>query len=68
VVLRGETVPYAHLDNDKAQLTLNRLGVVLPGYVKVQLAIFKIARVLLRTPIKEPGDGKENLTEVAASV
>jgi hypothetical protein len=39
-----------------------------PGYVNVQLDIFKMARVLLRTPIKEPGGGNENLTDVAASV
>jgi hypothetical protein len=57
-----------HLDNESAQLTLNKLGVSRPGYVKVQFDIFRIARVLLRTPIKEPGGGKENLTAVAARV
>jgi len=58
----------SNLDNDRAQLTLNKLGVFLPGYVKVQFVIFKIARVLLRTPMRDPGGGKANLTEVAASV
>ena len=59
---------YAYLDSDNAQLTLYRLGVERPGYVKVQLVIFRIARVLLRTPIKEPGGGNANLTDVAARV
>ena len=58
----------AYLDNDKAQLALNRLGVLLPGYVNVQFVIFRIARVLLRTPMSDPGGGKENWTVVAASV
>jgi hypothetical protein len=57
-----------YLESDNAQLTSIKLGVDLPGYVKVQLTIFRIARVLLRTPMSEPGGGKENLTEVAASV
>lgn len=57
-----------YLDKERAQLTLNKLGVLLPGYVKVQPVIFIIARVLLRTPIREPGGGKANLTDVAASV
>ena len=57
-----------HLDRDSAQLTLYRLGFGRPGYVNVQFVIFKIARVLLRTPIKDPGGGNENLTDVAASV
>lgn len=39
-----------------------------PGYVNVQFDIFNMARVLLRTPIKEPGGGNENLTDVAARV
>ena len=58
----------AHLDSDNAQLTLYKLGLERPGYVKVQLVIFRIARVLLRTPIREPGGGNANFTEVAASV
>ena len=45
-----------------------RLGVVLPGYVNVQFDSFKIARVLLLTPISDPGVGNENLTVVAAKV
>lgn len=57
-----------YLDNESAQLTLCRLGDVLPGYVKVQPDSLRIARVLLRTPMREPGGGKENLTDVAASV
>ena len=57
-----------YLDNDSAQLTLWRLGVDRPGYVKVQFVILSIALVLLRTPIRDPGGGNENLTEVAASV
>lgn len=57
-----------HLDNDSAQLTLCRLGFDRPGYVKVQFVIFRIARVLLRTPINDPGGGNENLTDVAARV
>ena len=61
-------VHLAHLDNDKAQLTLYKLGVDLPGYVNVQFVIFRMARVLLRTPMREPGGGNANFTEVAASV
>jgi len=57
-----------HLDNVRAQLTSYKLGLLLPGYVNVQLDNFRMARVLLRTPISEPGWGKENLTEVAARV
>ena len=57
-----------YLDNDNAQLTLYKLGVFFPGYVYVQFVILKMARVLLRTPIKEPGGGKVNLMDVAASV
>jgi len=57
-----------YLERDSAQLTLYRLGEVLPGYVKVQFESFKIARVLLRTPIRDPGEGNENLTDVAARV
>jgi hypothetical protein len=34
----------------------------------VQLFILRMARVLLRTPMREPGGGKESLTEVAAKV
>lgn len=59
---------HSYLDKDSAQLILYKLGVDLPGYVKVQFVIFRIALVLLLTPIKEPGGGKENLTEVAAKV
>ncbi len=55
-------------DKDNAQLMLYRLGVSLPGYVNVQLVILRMARVLLRTPIREPGGGKANLIEVAAKV
>lgn len=58
----------AYLDNDRAQLTSIKLGSVLPGYMYVQFAIFKIARVLLRTPMREFGEGNENLMEVAARV
>ena len=58
----------SHLERDKAQLTLYKLGLSLPGYVNVQFVNFKIARVLLRTPIRDPGGGNENLTEVAANV
>lgn len=58
----------SHLDNDRAQLTPIRLGSFRPGYVNVQLASLRIARVLLRTPISEPGGGNANLTEVAARV
>ena len=57
-----------HLDRESAQLTLYRLGVDLPGYVKVQFVILRMARVLLRTPIRDPGGGKENFTDVAARV
>ena len=57
-----------HLDRESAQLTLYRLGVDLPGYVKVQFVILRMARVLLRTPIREPGGGNENFTDVAARV
>ena len=46
---------------------LYKLGVSLPGYVYVQLDNLRMARVLLRTPIRDPGGGKENFTEVAAS-
>ena len=56
------------LDSDRAQLTFIKLGFDFPGYVKVQLFILRIARVLLRTPMRDPGGGKENLTEVAAKV
>jgi len=56
------------LDNDRAQLTFIKLGSDFPGYVKVQVFILRMARVLLRTPMREPGGGKENLTEVAAKV
>jgi len=56
------------LESDKAQLTLKRLGVLLPGYVNVQFESFNIARVLLLTPIREPGGGNENLIVVAAKV
>ena len=47
-----------------------KLGVVLPGKVKVQSFILKMERVLLQAPIREPGGGKEleSLTEVAAKV
>lgn len=58
----------SHLDNVNAQLTLNKLGTVFPGYVNVQFVIFKIALVLLLTPMSDPGGGKANLTEVAARV
>lgn len=57
-----------YLESDIAQLTLNKLGALLPGYVKVQFVIFSIARVLLRTPMSDPGGGNANLTEVAARV
>ena len=62
------TCPDAYLDSDNAQLTSMRLGSLRPGYVKVQCDIFRIARVLLRTPISEPGGGNENLIDVAARV
>ena len=58
----------SYLDNESAQLTLKRLGFDRPGYVNVQFTILRIARVLLLTPIREPGGGKENLTLVAARV
>lgn len=58
----------SHLDNDKAHVVSRRLGTFLPGYVNVQFVIFRIARVLLRTPMREPGGGKANLIEVADSV
>lgn len=67
IIMPLAKTPGAHLDKDKAQLAPNRLGVLLPGYVNVQLDNFRIARVLLRTPISDPGGGKKNLTEVAAS-
>jgi hypothetical protein len=57
-----------HDESDNAQLTLLNCGVLLPGYVNVQFVIFMIARVLLRTPIREPGGGNLNLIEVAARV
>ena len=57
-----------HLDRESAQLTLCRLCVDLPGYVNVQFVILRMARVLLRTPIRDPGGGKENFTDVAARV
>ena len=60
--------PPTHLDNDNAQLTLRRLGSFLPGYVNVHLDILRMARVLLRTPMSDPGDGNENLIELAARV
>jgi hypothetical protein len=63
----GPTIP-TRLERLKAQLTSNRLGVSRPGYVNVQFAIFRIALVFERTPMRLPGDGKENLTEVAARV
>ena len=62
------SVSTLYLDNDKAQLALYKLGVLLPGYVNVQFDIFRMARVLLRTPIRDPGGRKENLTLVAARV
>ena len=58
----------AYLDNENAQLTLYKLGAFLPGYVNVQPDNLRMARVLLRTPMREPGGGNANLTEVAASV
>ena len=61
-------MPTTHLDNDNAQLTSRRLGSLLPGYVNVHLDILRMARVLLRTPMSDPGDGNENLIELAASV
>jgi hypothetical protein len=64
----GQDEKETYLDKESAQLTLKRLGVLLPGYVNVQPASFKIARVLLRTPMRDPGGGNANLTEVAASV
>ena len=57
-----------YLDKDSAQEVSEILGVDRPGYVKVQLVILRIARVLLRTPIREPGGGNWNLTDVAAIV
>lgn len=52
----GERKVYlTYLDRDRAQLTSIKLGVSRPGYVYVQLFIFRIARVLLRTPIRLPG-------------
>ena len=45
-----EEIP--NLDNDRAQLTFIKLGVSLPGYVKVQAFILRMARVLLRTPMR----------------
>ena len=62
------TMIKTHLERERAQETLIRLGVVLPGYVNVQFVSFKIARVLLLTPISDPGVGNENLTVVAAKV
>jgi len=59
---------HAHLDRESAQLTSIKLGDDFPGYVKVQLVILRMARVLLRTPMRDPGGGKANLTEVAARV
>jgi hypothetical protein len=58
----------SYLDNDSAHETLCKLGLSRPGYVKVQSESFKMARVILLTPIKEPGGGKENLTLVACKV
>lgn len=56
------------LERERAQLTLYKLGVFLPGYVNVQPESLRMARVGLRTPMSEPGGGNENLTEVAARV
>lgn len=51
-----------------AHVTSIRLGSFRPGYVNVHLLSFRIARVLERTPMSEPGGGKENRTVVAARV
>jgi hypothetical protein len=61
-----QDAPY--LESDNAQLTLKRLGVLLPGYVNVQFESFNMARVLLLTPMSDPGGGNENLMVVAAKV
>lgn len=63
----GPTIP-TRLDRLSAQVTSYRLGSLRPGYVNVQLTIFIMARVLERTPMRFPGGGKVNLTEVAAKV
>jgi hypothetical protein len=57
-----------NLESESPQLTLYRLGVLLPGYVYVQFDILRIARVLLRTPMSEPGGGNWNLMVDAAKV
>ena len=63
----GPTIP-TRLLKLKAQLTSTKLGSLRPGYVNVQVDIFMIARVFDRTPMRLPGGGNENLTDVAASV